>query len=49
VREVEEDLGIPRTIVSRILTEDLGKKRVAGYFWDRLCICSLHIDLCKDR
>ena len=36
VRELEEDLGIPRTIVSRILTEDLGKKRVAAKFVPRL-------------
>jgi transposase len=28
VRELEEDLGIPWTIVSQILTEDRGKKRV---------------------
>jgi len=32
VRELEEALGIPRTIVSEILTEDLGKKRVAAKF-----------------
>ena len=32
VRELEEDLGIPRTIVSQILTEDLGKIRVAAKF-----------------
>jgi len=32
VRELEEDLGIPRTTVSQILTEDLGKKRVAAKF-----------------
>jgi len=31
-----EDLGIPRTIVSQILTEDLGKKRVAEKFVPRL-------------
>jgi hypothetical protein len=36
VRELEEDLGIPRTIVSRILTEDLGKKRVAEKIVPRL-------------
>jgi len=30
VRELEEDLGIARTIVSQILTEDLGKKRVVA-------------------
>jgi len=28
VQELEEDLGIPQTIVSQILTEDLGKKFV---------------------
>jgi len=32
VQELEEDMGIPRTIVSQILTEDLGKKRVAAKF-----------------
>jgi len=32
VRELEEDLGIPWTIVSQILTEDLGKIRVAAKF-----------------
>jgi len=31
-----EDLGIPRTIVSQILTEDLGKKRVVAKFVPRL-------------
>jgi len=36
VRELEEDLGIPRTIVSEILTEELGKKRVAAKFVPRL-------------
>ena len=36
VRELEEDLGIPLTIVSQILTEDLGKKRVAAKFVPRL-------------
>jgi len=36
VRELEEDLGIPLTIVSQILTEDLGKKRVAAKFIPRL-------------
>jgi len=30
VRELKEDLGIPRTIVSQILTEDRGKKCVAA-------------------
>ena len=36
VRELEEDLGILQTIVSQILTEDLGKKRVAAKFVPRL-------------
>jgi hypothetical protein len=36
MRELEEDLGIPRTIFSRILTEDLGKKSVAAKFVPRL-------------
>jgi len=36
VRESEEDVGIPWTIVSKILTEDLGKKRVAAKFVPRL-------------
>ena len=36
MRELEEDLGIPRTIVSQILTEDLGKKRVAAKFVTQL-------------
>ena len=30
VQELEEALGISRTVVSQILTEDLGKKRVAA-------------------
>jgi transposase len=37
VRELEEDLGIPRTVVSRILTEDLGKKRVAANLFHGSC------------
>jgi len=36
VRELEEDLGIPKTSVSEILTEDLGMKRVAAKFIPRL-------------
>ena len=32
LRELEETLGIPRTTVSEILTEDLGKTRVAQQF-----------------
>jgi late competence protein required for DNA uptake (superfamily II DNA/RNA helicase) len=32
VRELEEDLGIPQTIISEILMEYLGKKRVAAKF-----------------
>ena len=36
VRELEEALGIPRTIASEILTQDLGKKRVAAKFIPRL-------------
>ena len=36
VRELEEDLGIPQTIVSQILTEDLGKKCVVAKFVSRL-------------
>jgi len=36
VRELDEDLGIPRNVVSQILTEDLGKKRVAAKFVPRL-------------
>ena len=36
VRELEEDQGIPRTVVSQILTEDLGKKCVAAKFVPRL-------------
>ena len=35
-RELEEALGIPRTVVSEILTEDLGKKGVAAVFVPRL-------------
>jgi histone-lysine N-methyltransferase SETMAR len=31
-----EDVGIPQTILSHILTEDLGKKRVAAKFLPRL-------------
>jgi len=36
VRELEEDLGIPKTIVSRILTEDLGMSRVIVKFVPRV-------------
>jgi len=36
VRELEEDLGIPWTIVSEILMEDVGKKYVAAKFVPRL-------------
>lgn len=36
VRELEEDLGIPKTIVSRILTEDLGMSRVIAKFVPRV-------------
>jgi hypothetical protein len=36
VRELEEDLGIPQTIVSQILIEDLDKKCVAAKFVLRL-------------
>ena len=43
VRELEEDLGIPRTTVSQILTEDLGKKRVAAKFGSQLEETFLHI------
>ena len=32
MQELEEDLGIPQTIVSEILTEDLGKKCLAAKF-----------------
>ena len=38
VRELEEGLGIPQTIVSQILTEDLGKKRVVAKFVLRLLL-----------
>ena len=36
VQELEENLGIPRTVVSEIFTEDLGKKRVTAKFVLRL-------------
>jgi len=36
VQELQEDLGIPRTVVSHILTEDLGKKHVAAKVVPRL-------------
>jgi hypothetical protein len=36
VQELEEALGIPRTIVSEILMEDLGKKYVAAKFVPQL-------------
>jgi len=36
VREMEEALGIPWAMVSVILMEDLGKKRVAAKFVPRL-------------
>ena len=32
MQELEEALGIPQIIVSEILTEDLGKKRVTAKF-----------------
>jgi len=32
MQELEEDLGIPQTIVSEILMEYLGKKRVVAKF-----------------
>lgn len=36
VREIEEDLGIPKTIVSEILSQDLGMSRVFAKFIPRL-------------
>jgi hypothetical protein len=36
VRELEDDLGIPQTIASEILTEDLGMKHMAAKFVPRL-------------
>ena len=36
VRDLEEDLGIPRTVASEVLTEDLGKKLAAAKFVPRL-------------
>ena len=36
VRELEEDLAIPKTIIAKILTEDLGMSRIAGKFIPRL-------------
>ncbi|XP_042211468.1 protein GVQW3-like, partial [Homarus americanus] len=36
VRELEEDLGIPRTSVSEILTKDLGMKRLTAKFVPKL-------------
>jgi len=36
VREIEEDLGIPKTVVSKILSQDLGMSRVAAKFVPRL-------------
>ena len=38
MRELEEDRGIPQTIVSEILTEDLGKKCVAAKLVPRLLL-----------
>jgi AraC-like DNA-binding protein len=37
LREIEEDLGIPRTIVSRILTEDLGVNMWSQYLFGGSC------------
>jgi hypothetical protein len=37
VRELGEDLGIPQTIVSEILTEDLGKKCLAANLFHGSC------------
>ena len=36
VRELENDLGIPKTIVAEILTENLGMVRVAAKFIPKL-------------
>ncbi|XP_076058559.1 protein GVQW3-like [Oratosquilla oratoria] len=36
IRKLEDDLGIPRTSVSEILTEDLGMTRMAAKFVPRL-------------
>jgi len=36
VRELEEARGIPRTIVSEIFTEDLGKQHVVAKFVQQL-------------
>lgn len=36
VRELEEDLGIPKTIISEILTENLRMKRVCAKFIPKL-------------
>jgi hypothetical protein len=47
VRKLEEDLGIPRTIVSRILTEYLGKKHVAAKFVPRLVMRAEEILCCS--
>ncbi|XP_054431328.1 protein GVQW3-like [Pteronotus mesoamericanus] len=38
VRELEADLGIPKTTVSQILTQDLGLKRVVAKFVPRLLL-----------
>src|ERR1700729_3035681 len=38
VRELEKDLGIPKTIVSEILTQDLGMRRVVAKFVARILL-----------
>ena len=38
MRELEEALGIPQTIVWEILTEDLGKNHVVAIFAQRLLL-----------
>ena len=38
VRELEKDLGIPKTIVSEILTQDLGMRRVVAKFVPRILL-----------
>ncbi|XP_042243396.1 protein GVQW3-like [Homarus americanus] len=51
VRELEDDLGIPGTIVSEFLTQDLGMKRVAAKFVPRLLSQEqkeFHAEVAKD-
>jgi hypothetical protein len=51
LQELEEDLGIPQTIVSEILMEDLGMNCVVAKFVPRLLsqgLMEFHAEVAKD-